>query len=62
MPMFVRVRWMGASNESAVVENCHFCFMLFLYIFRNFTFEIKIIMSEYGFSSTSKQMTLNDLE
>jgi len=37
-----------------------------LYIFPNFIYETKIIMSEYvvpnGFSSTSKQMTLNDLE
>jgi len=36
------------------------------YIFRIFIYETKIIMSEYvvpnGFSSTSKQMTLNDLE
>ena len=36
------------------------------YIFRNFIYESKIIMSEYvvpnGFSSTLKQVTLNDLE
>jgi len=36
------------------------------YVFPNFIYETKIIMCEYvvlnGFSSTSKQMTLNDLE
>jgi len=65
--MLVGLRWIGASNKSGVVENCVFA-SCGRYIFRNFIYETKIIMSEYvvlnGFSSTSKQMTLseNDLE
>jgi len=51
------------SSKIAIFTSCG------RYIFQNFKYETKIIVSEYvvpqwliGFSSTSKQVTLNDLE
>ena len=32
MPIFVGVRWIGASDESSVVEKCRFCFLWSLYL------------------------------
>jgi len=65
MPIFVGFAGYGASNDSGVVENCHFA-ACGRYIFAKFIYETKIIMCEHvvpnGFSSTSKQITLNDLK
>ena len=47
------------SSKIAILASCG------RYIFRNFIHETEIIMSRYVglvFSSTSKQMTFNDLE
>ena len=48
------------SSKIAIFASCG------RYIFRNFIYDTRIIMSEYavpnGFSLTSKQMTLNDFE
>jgi len=44
----VVVRWIGGIeiNENVVVENCHFCFLADS-ISPKFTYETKIIISEY---------------
>ena len=42
MRIFVGVRWIESSNESSVVENCHFA-SCGRYIFRHFVYETKII-------------------
>ena len=46
MPIFVGVRWIVASNESEVTENCHFLLLVVAVSFE-ILYDTKIIMSEY---------------